>query len=115
MSKSQQPKRPRQLKSKRINTSDREKWNQILKDITKDEIPVTVLKSVVVNLKDGTEVEIDVLELLEEGLDPEEIEFQLNSRLKKMDDIIRDVDFFIDIDSVKNAVQPMTDKILKDL
>lgn len=115
MSKSQQPKRPRQPKSKRINTNDRDKWNQILEDISKDEIPVTVLQTVVVNLKDGTEVEIDVKELIEEGMEPEEIEYQLNSRLKKLDDIIEDVDFYINVDSVMNAVQPMTDKILKDL
>ena len=64
---------------------------------------------------DGTQVEIDVLELLDQGYDTDEIENMLNSRLKKLDEIIKDVDFFINVDSVASTVQPVTDDILKNL
>lgn len=70
---------------------------------------------VTVNLIDGTRVEISVLELFEEGFDNAEIEEMLNSRLKQLDEIIKDVDFFINIDSVAKTVQPVTDNILKNL
>ena len=40
---------------------------------------------------------------------------EINLRLHKMDSIIKDVDFFISIENVAKAVQPVTDSILKDL
>jgi hypothetical protein len=39
----------------------------------------------------------------------------LDSKLKALDHIIEDVDFFVSIDDVVNTVQPITDEILKDL
>lgn len=109
-----QPKRKRP-KSKRVNISVREKWKQILDSVTKEEVPVAVLEAITVNLKDGTIVKIDIRELLEDGLDAEEIEEQLNDRLDKLDDYIQDVDFFVNIDAIAKTVQPVTDGILKDL
>lgn len=106
---------PRKNQSKRINIDARERWKSILKSVTKDEVPVALIKSVTVNLMDGTQVEIDVLELLDQGYDTDEIESMLNSRLKKLDEIIKDVDFFINVDSVASTVQPVTDDILKNL
>lgn len=106
---------PRKNQSKRINIDPRERWKSILKGVTKDEVPVALIKSVTVNLIDGTQVEIDVLELLRQGYDTDEIESMLNSRLKKLDEIIKDVDFFINVDSVASTVQPVTDDILKNL
>ena len=76
---------------------------------------MALIKSVTVNLMDGTQVEIDVLELLDQGYNTDEIESMLNSRLKKLDEIIKDVDFFINVDSVASTVQPVTDDILKNL
>jgi hypothetical protein len=66
-------------------------------------------------LIDGTRVEINILDLLDEGYANQEIEEMLNTRLKKLDEIIKDVDFFINIDSVAKTVQPVTDDILKNL
>lgn len=107
------PKRPR--KSKRLKLSKKEEWTRILKDVEKNEVPVTFLKSLTVNLKDGTQVTIDVAELISQGIDPAVIERQLNSQLKELDMYIQDVDFFINVDSVSKTVQPFTDKLLKDL
>lgn len=110
--KKRQPKKP---KSKRINVSDREKWTRILKDVEKDEVPITCLETLKVNLKDGTTVTIDILQLLSEGYDPIEIEHRINEKLEKLDFIIKDVDFFVNIDSVANTIQPITDKFLASL
>jgi hypothetical protein len=106
---------PRKKSSKRINIDTREKWKNILKTVSKDDVPMALLEMVTVNLIDGTQVDINVTALLEEGHDPDEIEIMINSRLKKLDEIIRDVDIFINIDSVAKTVQPVTDDILKHL
>jgi hypothetical protein len=102
-------------KLKRINASARDQWKRILKDVEKKEIPISLLQSINVNLIDGTVVNVDIKELLSSGHDPETIEELLDLKLKSLDHIISDVDFFVSIDEVVKTVQPITDHILKDL
>jgi hypothetical protein len=109
------PKKPKKTKSKKINVNARQKWEQILKTVTKDEVPVEMLESLTVNLIDGTTVMIDIKTLLEEGRHPRDIEEHINSHLSDLNDSIEDVDFFISIDRVSEVVAPMTDKILKNI
>ena len=105
----------RKPKSRRINVDARDRWKQILKTVSKDEVPISLLEKVHVNLVDGSIVEIDILQLLGEGMDADTIKDELNSRLKQMDEIIKDVDFFISVETVAKTVQPVTDEILKHL
>jgi len=86
-----------------------------LKEVDKDEVPINVLQYLKVNLTDGTIVDINIQELIREGIAPDEIQRRLNEKLISLDDYIVDVDFFIDIDSVANVVQTITDRLLKDL
>ena len=111
----QKPKKPRQPKSKRLKLSKKEEWTRILKDVEKNEIPVHFLKSITVNLRDGTAVDVNISQLILEGIEPEIIEQQLNQQLKELDDYIEDVDFYINVDSVSKTVQPFTDDLLKNL
>jgi hypothetical protein len=112
---SAQPRKKPRSKLKKINVSAKDQWKRILRDIEKEEIPITLLRAISVNLVDGTIVNIDVKELIKEGHDPEVIEEMLDLRLKALDHIIEDVDFYVDIDDVVKTVQPITDQILKDL
>lgn len=102
-------------KLKKINISARSQWRRILQDVEKNEIPIQLLQAIGVNLVDGTVVNIDIKELLSSGHDPQHIEEMLDLKLKALDDIIADVDFYVSINDVVNTVQPMTDRILKDL
>lgn len=107
--------RKRRPRSKKLNISSREKWEKILKDVEKHSIPVTLLESIVVNLIDGTSVPIDIKELLNEGMTPDEIEESLDTKLKVLDFVIRDVDFYVSVDDLAKVIQPITDGFLKDL
>ena len=109
------PRKKSRSKLKKINVTPRDQWKSILKEVEKDEIPITLLQSLNVNLIDGTVVNIDIKELLSEGNDPEDIEEMLDLKLKALDHIIVDIDFFVSIDEVVRTVQPITDNILKDL
>lgn len=100
---------------KRLNITPRDKWNKILKEVEKQEVPVAFLESVTVNLIDGTSISVNIKELIAEGMDPDEIEKILNEKLDSLDYIIKDVDFYVSIDDVANVVQPMTDNFLKNL
>ena len=109
---SEQPKKP---KSKKLNVTTKSRWRGILKDVEKKEIPIQVLQKIIVSLKDGTEVEVNIRELLDEGQDPALVEYALSNRLESLDELINNVDFFVDIDSVAATIQPETDRLLANL
>lgn len=109
------PKKPRKSKPKRLNLNSKTTWKNILKDVEKQEIPVHVLERLVVHLKDGTDVDVNIKELIATGMNPDEIEQRLNKRLTDLDDYIINIDFFVDIESVEKTIQPETDKLLSKL
>ena len=115
MSQSPAPKKPRKPKSKKLNISDRKIWENILKEVEKHDVPINFLEGLTVNLRDGTCVDIDVKELLKEGIEPEALQALINEKLDALDDFIDDVDFFISVDEVRKTVQPATDQLLKNL
>ena len=109
-------KRRRGPKSKRLKITKKDKWERILNDVDKAQVPITCLESLDVNLKDGSVVRIDISEMLfDQSLDPNEVEYSINEKLSNMEEIIRDVDFYINLDMVADSVQPLTDKLLKHL
>lgn len=114
MTTSPQKRKPRP-KLKKINISSKQNWQNIIKDVDKDNVPIRLLQSMTVNLVDGTTININVKDLLNEGNDPDVIEKALNKKLDELDNYIKDIDFYINLDAVADAVQPITDQILKDL
>ena len=111
----QKPKKPRQPKSRRLNLNSKEKWERLLKEVHKEQVPISVLRYITVNLKDGTSVDVNIAEMIEEGADPAFVEKLINDKLEALDDVIDDVDFHISVDSVAKVIQPFTDQLLKDL
>ena len=102
-------------KSKRLNLNNKKAWREILKDVEKKEVPVHVLERLIVHLKDGTEVNIDIKQILSEGADPDNIERHVSKKLEELDQYIANVDFYVDVDLVEQAIQPETDRILSNL
>lgn len=115
MSEPKKPKKPRQAKSKRLNVNNKAKWESILKSVEKKEIPITMLESIHLNLADGTLVKISIRELLSDGHDPDDLEKEIKTKLKALDHIIDDIDFYISVKAVAQTVQPITDELLKNL
>ncbi|CAB4128811.1 hypothetical protein UFOVP112_81 [uncultured Caudovirales phage] len=111
----QKPKKPRQQKSKRLNLNKKDQWEKLLKEVSKEQVPIGVLRYITVNLKDGTSVDVNISEMIEEGADPAVVEKLINAKLEALDDVIKDVDFHISVDSVAKVIQPFTDQLLKDL
>jgi hypothetical protein len=110
-----QPKKPQRSKAKKLNMNVKKRWQDIVKDVDKKEVPVEVLQRIIVKLVDGTDLSIDITQLLNDGNNPADIEDLLNEKFRDLDEYIENVDFFIDIDKVVGTVQPETDKVLKNL
>ena len=112
-----QPK-PKRPKSKKLNIDKsgvKKEWETLLREVDKEDIPIEMLDAIVVTLQDGTEVNINIKELLKDGADPDTLRDHIDERLTALDDIIDDVDFYISVDSVKDTVQNATDNLLKNL
>ena len=105
----------RKPKPKKLTLNIKTTWRNILKEIEKQEVPVHVLESLTVYLKDGTLVTIDIKGILAEGADPDEVELHVNNKLEELDAYIDNVDFFVDLDVVQAAIQPETDRVLANL
>ena len=99
----------------KINLSSKDKWKSILEDVEKKEIPVKVMERLTVNLVDGSTFTINIREMLAAGDDPDLVHTALQKKLDEMEEYIEDIDFHINIDAVVNTIQPVTDKILKNL
>jgi hypothetical protein len=108
---------PRRKKTSKRKFEDivRSDWDNILSEIEKKEIPIEMLEAVVVNFIDGSVVEIQIAELLEEGMDPNQIETRLNARLATLDSLIRDIDFHITKEKVISEIDAHTQTLLKNL
>jgi uncharacterized membrane-anchored protein YjiN (DUF445 family) len=110
---SEKPKKPQRSKKITLNVSKR--WKDIVEGVDKKEVPISILQQIIVKLIDGTNISIDVKQLLADGMPDAEIEDMLDAKFSELDSYIQNVDFLIDIDKVVDAVQPETDKVLKGL
>ena len=91
------------------------KWEHIVNDVNKTDVPLECIKKIVIKFKNGRQRTINLHTLQRQGLELEEVETLLNRTFSEEHDNIRDVDFVVDITSVANLVQPETDKLLDKL
>lgn len=115
MSKEQPKKQQRKVRATKVQLNKRKSWQDIVNEVEKNEVPVSVLKHIKVSLVDGTSVDINVKHLMSNGEDPTEIEDMLDEKFAQLDQYIENVDFFVDIDLVEDAIKPATDKVLKGI
>ena len=91
------------------------KWEHIIAEVTKTEVPLECIKKVVIKLHGKKQKTINLATLKRQGLDIEEVEVILSRTLSELGDEVRDIDFVVDVTEVAKIVQPETDKLLKDL
>ena len=88
------------------------RWEGIIADVNKTDIPLECIKKVVIKLTEGKQKTINLHTLKKQGLALEEIEAMLTRTLNTLDPEIKDVDFVVDVEAVAGLVQPETDKLL---
>ena len=92
-----------------------EQWDHIISAVDKTEVPLECIKKIVIRLQGGRQKTINLAKLKRDGFDLEEIESYLTRNLVELGDLVRDIDFLVDVNAVARLVQPETDKLLKDL
>jgi hypothetical protein len=90
-------------------------WEHIIDEVCITDVPVECIKKVIIKLQGRRQKTINVQMLRRQGVETEEIETLITRQLSELSDIIRDVDFMLDVEAVAEMVQPETDKLLKGM
>ena len=91
------------------------KWEHINDEVAITDVPVECIKKVIIKLSGRRQKTINCQMLRRQGMEAEEIEQLITRQLSELSDIIRDVDFMLDVEAVAELVQPETDKLLKGM
>jgi hypothetical protein len=92
-----------------------EKWEHILEDVEKNKIPVQFIKKLIIKLEGKKQQTINIQKLLQQGLDPDQVEDAVSRKLHELDDLIVSVEFILNVQSIAETVQPETDRLLGKL
>lgn len=91
------------------------KWEHILQDVDKNKIPLEFIKKFIIRLERRRQHTINVERLLKQGLEPHVIEEVVSRKLIELDDLVVGIEFTLNVESIAEAVQPETDKLLNGL
>lgn len=92
-----------------------QKWERLLEDVEKQKIPVEFIKKLVLKLEGKRQHTINIEKLLNQGLDPDQIEEVVSRKLHELDDVVVSIEFILNVQSIAETVQPETDKLLSGL
>ena len=92
-----------------------DKWEHILEDVEKNKIPVEFIKKLIIKLTGKKQQTIHIKKLLQQGLDPDQVEDAVSRKLNELEDSIVSVEFVLNVQSIADTVQPETDRLLGKL
>ena len=95
-----------------VLTDSIEQWEDLISTVDKDQIPIDCVKKVLFKLKGGKQKTINLNTLRKQGLELEEIETVVTRTMFDMSSDIENMDFIIDVQTVADYIQPLTDKLL---
>lgn len=90
-------------------------WEHIIDDVDKNKVPIEFISKIIIKLQNKRQQTINIKKLLQQGLEPEQVEMAVSRKLSQYDDEIATVEFILNIESIAETVQPETDKILSKL
>jgi len=79
------------------------KWEHILEDVEKNNIPIQFIKKLVIKLQGKKQQTVNIMKLLQQGLDPEQIEEALSRKLHELDETVVSIDFILNVQSIADV------------
>lgn len=92
-----------------------DKWEHILEDVEKNKIPVEFIKKLIIKLTGKKQQTINIKRLLQQGLNPDQVEDAVSRKLNELEDSIVSIEFVLNVQSIADTVQPETDRLLGKL
>ena len=91
------------------------KWETIIEGVDITNIPVEYIDHLVVHTKGKQEIVVSVIELLQGGIAPADLEIALEDKMEEFEDEIVSVDYILNIRKISTDIQSTTDETLKNL
>jgi hypothetical protein len=98
-----------------LRVDEVEKWEDVVSSVDKEHIPIDCVKKVIFKLCGGRQKTINLQTLRRHGLAVEEIEAVISRSMTEFGSNIINIDFVIDVKTVADHVQPVTDHFLRKL
>ena len=92
-----------------------EKWEHIVNEVNKTNVPLECIKKIVVRLHGKKQRTINLQLLKKQGLDGDELETVVSRILDGLGEQVYDLNFVVDVVEVAKLIQPETDKLLTGL
>lgn len=94
-------------------------WEELINGVDKSDIPIEFVKSIDIKLVEPVEgrleIHINIEELLEQGYHYAEIDDITKHIIEELDDNIKTMNFFLDIEEVANTIQSQTNILLEKI
>lgn len=90
-------------------------WQELLKTINTEHVPLNCVKKVIFKLAGGKQKTVNLEKLRKEGIELEEIGAIISTKMISLSTEIVDMDYVIDVDSVRQIIQPITDELLNNI
>ena len=74
-----------------------------------------IIKKLIIKLTGKKQQTINIQKLLQQGLDPDQVEDAVSRKLHELEDSIVSVEFVLNVQSIAETVQPETDRLLGKL
>ena len=91
------------------------RWETIIEGVDITNIPVEYIDHLVVHTIGNQEIVVSVVELLQQGIPPEDLEIALEERMEEFEDEIVSVDYILNIRKISTDIQSTTDETLRNL
>jgi len=92
-----------------------QKWERLIEGVEKEKIPVEFIKKLVLKLVGKKQKTINVERMLDQGLDPEQVEEVISRQLMELDNAVIGIEFILNVQTIADTVQPETNKLLSNL
>ena len=92
-----------------------QKWENLLQDVDKQKVPIEFIKKIILRLQGKRQRTINIEKLLDQGLDPDNVEDIISRKIIDLDNEVIGIEFLLNVQSIADVVQPETDKLLNGL
>jgi hypothetical protein len=92
-----------------------QKWEHILEDVEKQKIPIEFIKKIIIKLEGKKQQTINIEKFMKQGLMPDQVEEAVSRKLQELDDQLVSIEFILNVQSIAEAVQPVTNDFLSKL
>lgn len=97
-----------------LTESFKERWQNIIEDVDISNVPIEYIDHLILHTEDDREFIVSVVDLLAEGINPQELEEELTYRIENYNGVLS-IDYILNVDKISTDIQSTTDKTLKNL